>query len=369
MRLGGLAAASIALAVVAMAGVPPAARAGSPPEDYKARFDAAIALHDRGQYDAAIAAFRDLLAEHPDDATLQCEMGNSLLAAGKADEAAEHAERGLDLPGANRAFCSIILGSALDARGDLKKGEKVFRKAIKESPGVAMLHFNLGVNQSGQGRMPEAIEEFQASLSLNPRHAGSWRALAIGWQGQRLRPRAFAAFARFLFLEPTGPRAREAVRQMGPLLFQGVENQGADPATGKGRISITMDSSVEKADKTAAALDLAMSTVAANRWLDEWKDRSDAEHFANAFDTIFKIFEEMDDSGGRKDGFWSASVMPFFREARAAGHMGTMAWDVRRAGEDRDVATWLEAHPDQVAASRQWTAAWRPGTPAADSGP
>lgn len=367
MRLGGLAAASMAVAVVVLAGVPPAARAGSPPEDYKARFDAAIALHDRGQYDAAIAAFRDLLAEHPDDSTLHCEMANSLLAGGKADEAAEHAERGLDLPGANRAFCSTILGSALDARGDLKKGEKVFRKAIKESPDVAMLHFNLGVNQSSQGRMPEAIEEFQASLSLNPRHASSWRALAISWQGQRLRPRAFAAFARFLALEPTGPRAEEAARQLGPLLFRGVENQGADPSTGKGRISITMDSSVEKVDKTAAALDLAMSTVAANRWLEEWKDRPDADHFANAYDTIFKIFEEMDDSAGRKDGFWSAAVMPFFRDARAAGHMETMAWDVRRAGGDRDVAAWLEAHADQVDAYRRWSAAWRPAASPADA--
>ena len=258
------------------------------PED-KARYEAAIALHDRGEYEAAASAFRDLLVARPDDPDVLCELANSLMSSGKAEEAIRHAERALDQPGVNVAFCSMILGSALDAQGDLKKGEKAFRKGLNASPDAAMLHFNLGVNQSQQKRPAEAIGEFQEAVRLKPSLASGWRALALSWQAQQLRPRAFAAFARFLTLEPEGPRAEAAARQLEALLFQGVENKGTDPKTGKGNISVTIPTGGK--DDAVSALGMSMSIVAATRWVEEWEKRSDAEFYAHGFESVLKIFQ------------------------------------------------------------------------------
>jgi tetratricopeptide (TPR) repeat protein len=332
--------------------------------EYKARFDAAIALHDRGQYEAAVAAFRDLLAGRPDDPTLLCEMANSLMAAGKAEEAIQRAEHGLKQHGANKAFCSVVLGSSFDAHGDFKKGEKVFRKAIKESPRVAMLYFNLGINQSQQKEPEKAIEAYQEALRLNPSHPGSWRALAMEWQAQHARPRAFAAFARFLALESSGQRAELAAPQLERLLFQGIETKGKDPATGKGNIDITIDPGAGGKDDETAVLNMGMSIVAATRWIEEWEKRTDAEFFAYAFDSVLKIFEETDDSKNRKDSFWSGPLMSYFRDARSAGHMETLAWEVRRSSNNADVTAWLQAHTAEVEAFRAWSAAWKPAPPA-----
>jgi len=329
-------------------------------DDYKVRFDAAITLHDRGQYEAAIGAFRDLLAARPDDPDVLCELANSCSAAGKPDDAVLHAERGLGLPGANRAFCSNALGSALDAKGDLKKGEKVFRKAIKESPDVSILHFNLGVNQSKQDRISDAIEEFQEAIRIKPDHVGSWRALAIAWQSSRMRPRAFAAFARFLTLEPEGARAEWAAQQLSLLLFQGIENKGIDPATGKESVNVTLDVGTGKKSATTDALGAGMSIVAAGRWLDEWKDRSDSVFFAHAFESVMSIFEEMGAAGDDKNRFWSESVLSYFRAARGAGHLEAMAWDITRSQKDMEVTTWIEEHADQIQSYRAWSAAWKP---------
>lgn len=329
-------------------------------DEYKARYDAAISLHDRGQYEAAIAAFRDLLAARPDDPDALCEMASSCMAAGKPAEAAQHAERGLGMPGSNRPFCANILASSLDDQGEYKKGEKIFRQAIKESPKVPLLHFNLGINQAQQNRMPEAIEEYQEALRLNPGHAGGWRALAIAWQNTKARPRAFAAFARFLTLEPTGVRAEWAAKQLEALLFQGVENKGPDPDTGKGRINITLDAGKGKKSEAVDALSAGMSIVAANRWLDEWKDQSDAVYFAHAFESVVSIFEEMDTTGDDKRHFWSESVLPYFRAARQAGHLEAMAWEIRRSQKDVEVAAWLEAHADEVEKYRTWSSDWKP---------
>ena len=347
---GGVPAAKLAAAA------PAEARSAESPED-RARFDAAIALHDRGEYDAAVAAFRDLLATRPDDPKLLCEMANSLTAAGKTAEAIAPAERAVAQAGAHRPFCSMVLGVALDAQGDFKRGEKVFRKAIKQSPDAPMLHFNFGVNQSLQKRPEAAIGEFQEAIRLKPSHASSWRALAMTYQGQRMRPQAFTAFSRFLSLEPSGPRAAAAAPQLEALLFEGIEHKGTDPATGQDSINISIPADSLKKDE-AGALDLSMSMVAANRFIEEWKDRSDAEFFAHAFETVLAIFGEMGNSGGRKSEFWNASVMPYFRDARAAGHLTTLAYEVRRSSQDGEVAAWLEAHAAEVEAYRGWSAAW-----------
>ena len=276
--------------LAALGGLVAAGPAAIPDVEYRARFDAAVALHDRGQYEAAIGAFRDLLAARPDDATLLCELGNSCLAAGKFDDAVRYAGQGLDRPGANHAFCSVVLGSAWDGLNEVGKAEKVFRKGIKQSPDVAQLHFNLGVNLGLQNRIAEANKEFQETIRLKPEHASSWRALAIGWMQTGLRPQAFAAFARFLTLEPTGPRAQGAARQLWPLLFHGVENKGAD-ASGKQQINVTIDTDASKKDEATGALNTGMSIVAASRFVEEWEKHSDDEFFAHAFVTVMSIFE------------------------------------------------------------------------------
>jgi tetratricopeptide (TPR) repeat protein len=282
------------------------------------------------------------------------------MAAGNPAEAAQHAERGLGLPGSSRPFCANILASSLDDQGEYKKAEKIFRLAIKESPKVPLLHFNLGINQAKQNRVPEAIEEYQEALRLNPGHAGGWRALAISWQNTKARPRAFAAFARFLTLEPTGARAEWAAKQLELLLFEGVENKGPDPDTGKGRINITLDTGKGNKSEAVDALNTGMSIVASTRWIDEWKDRSDADFFAHAFESVVSIFEEMGTTGDDKSHFWSESVLPYFRAARQAGHLEAMAWDIRRSQKDVAIAAWLEAHADQVGKYRTWSSDWKP---------
>jgi tetratricopeptide (TPR) repeat protein len=345
-------------AIPALLAAGPAAVADA---DFKARLDAAIALHDGGQYEAAIGAFRDLLASRPDDPKLQCELANSLLAAGKFDDAVSHAERGLGRRGGDPVACSVILGSALDGLGEVGKAEKVFRKAIKKSPNVSLLRFNLGVNLGLQNRVAEAIEEFQESIRLKPTHASSWRALAIAWTQSGFRPQAFSALARFLTLEPTGPRAEPAAKQLRPLLFQGVEDKGVD-ASGKQQIAIDIDPEAGEKDETTGALNTGMSLVAASRWVEEWKDRPDGEFFAHAFVSVMSIFEETGAKDGKRDAFWRESVLPYFRDARAAGHLEAMAWDIRRSLEGKESTDWLEAHAAQVEKYRAWSSAWKPAS-------
>jgi tetratricopeptide (TPR) repeat protein len=326
-------------------------------QEFQARLDAATRLNDEGGYDAALEAFRALLEVRPDDATVLCEMGNSYLAAGRASEAASAAGRGLDQKTANVAFCSNVLGSAYDAQGDLKRGEEVFRKAVKKAPDVALLRFNFGVNLAKQGRTADAIEQYEANLALRPGHASGWRTLGLAWQAMGERVKAFVAFARFLTLEPDSPRSSTSAKSLREILFEGVTDQGADPTTGKKQINIVL-SPLKKGKDASDAQAVSLSIVAANRYTDEWKDKTDNQFFANAFETTLSILEELSASDNKEDPFWRERVMPYFRAARAAGHLEAMAWDIRRALKDPEIDQWIVDHADSVAKFRDWSKSW-----------
>lgn len=78
--------------------------------------------------------------------------------------------------------------------GKLKKAEKHFRKALKESPKSAQVNYLLGVTLLRSKQFPEAEQCLEKAVSLDPRH---FRALtALG--GLRLERKDFPAAARYL---------------------------------------------------------------------------------------------------------------------------------------------------------------------------
>jgi len=56
--------------------------------------------------------------------------------------------------------------------------------------------------------------------------------------------------------------------------------------------------------------------------------------------------------------FWGPFVLDYFDEVRAAGLMETLAYEVRRASGDPDVARWLNQHSDKVEAFKTWSERW-----------
>jgi len=59
-----------------------------------------------------------------------------------------------------------------------------------------------------------------------------------------------------------------------------------------------------------------------------------------------------------RDLFWGPFVLDYFDEVRAAGHMEALAYDVRRATGDPEVAAWQARNPQKVNAFRDWSERW-----------
>jgi hypothetical protein len=167
-------------------------------------------------------------------------------------------------------------------------------------------------------------------------------------------------FARFLTLEPESPRSADVAKTLPALLFQGVTDEGADPVTGKKNININLVLPKEGKD-VAGAHSVGLSLVAASRYTEEWEKKTDNEFFAYAFESVISILEEAGASDKKEEPFWRDRVLPYFREARAAGYLQVMAWDIRRSLHDPEIDRWIGDHPDEVTRFREWSKGWKQG--------
>ncbi len=338
-----------------------------PAGDFDTRFAEGVRLHDAGQYEAAIALYRDLLKDYPKNPKILYELAYSSLSGGKPKDAVDYAARCLKQHSPYDSECHQMMGNAYDALGELTKGEKAFREGLKDAPHVARLHFNLGVNLMNQKKTADGIAEFQAGLQEDPAHPGSWRALGLASQIAGQRTRAFVALARFLTLEPDSQRSPAAASQLWDLLFEGVKSTPKEEGGKPDDVSITSPPPKE-GDDPAAAQGLAISLVAASRYLDEWKDKSDAQFFAHAFGEVLAILTELDENAKTKDPFWSVVALPYYRSAREAGHLEAMAYSVRRSLKEPETLGWLADHAEAVDRFRTWSEAWKPVAPSPAKG-
>src|SRR5262245_10650882 len=70
------------------------------------------------------------------------------------------------------------LGEAEAAAGQTDAGLATFRDAVALNPNLDLLHASLAGLYARAGRIPEAREEYEATLALNPRSAPAWLGLA-----------------------------------------------------------------------------------------------------------------------------------------------------------------------------------------------
>jgi tetratricopeptide (TPR) repeat protein len=315
----------------------------------EARIEEGVRHHDAGRHDAAIAAYRGVLADHPGHPRATYELAFSLFA--KEDHAAVvgvlEAVRGTPamLP---RGYS--LLGIAYDAQRKWAQAESAFRDGLTLAPDSVDLHFNLGVNLDlGQGKVDEGIASYQQALRRNDRHAGSWLRLAQAEERRGRLPRAFVAFVRFLAVEPTSQRSPEGLAGVLRLWQAGVT--AAAGKDGKKNIAITVPPPTEIGEQ-AAAESMAFALAAATRYLEENEAKADAAAFVPVLDRVVAILYETTD--GKPEAAFVHDALRPLEQARAASHLTALAWDIRRSSDDSTVARWLEENAAAVDRYRVW---------------
>jgi tetratricopeptide (TPR) repeat protein len=303
-----------------------------------ARLIAAGRLQEAGDHRAAIELLEEIREIEPGNQQVLYGLALSLYAVGEYREAAhvgstllaEHKDAPADL--------HVIVGSAYGRLGEWEKSEATFRNALAVWPDNQSLSVQHAISMEALGRTDEAIAELEACLRRAPYDPDLWRALGDALSVTGAPGRAFAAYVRSLTLEEDDGHAREVAARLWSVLF-------------KGAAGAAVSDSSEKAEAKGLAL------LAALRRDETWAGQSDSRFFAYALDTSLRLVAALH-GGQTPNVFWGPFVLDYFDEVRAAGLMETMAYEVRRATGDPDVARWRSLNSQKVEAFRTWSERW-----------
>jgi tetratricopeptide (TPR) repeat protein len=170
-------------------------------EKYK-KFDHASELASQGQYDAAIALWRELLSTDPDDSLIHNDLGVALARTERFAEAIPEYEKALEL---NPQYHTIYdnLARAQMAAGRPDDAILTAEKGMRYYPDSPVLHNDRGLALASKGRLDEARLEFIKTLEINPddaeAHQNLGRALALTGQLDQ----AISHFERAVAINPS----------------------------------------------------------------------------------------------------------------------------------------------------------------------
>jgi len=182
-------------------------------EMYK-KFDHATELGDKGQFEAAIAEWQELLATNPDDSRIHNNLATALTRAGRYTEAIPEFEKALEL---NPQYHTIYnnLGRTLLAAGRPDEAMVTFQKGLQYYPESPDLHDHMGLTLASKGRFDEAMAEFNKALEIDPNYADAHRNLGRALAMTGRLDQAVPHFERALEINP---EFAEAQSELGRLL-------------------------------------------------------------------------------------------------------------------------------------------------------
>jgi len=319
------------------------------PEEADTLLRSGVALHDKGDYAGAIAAYRKVLAADPTNVAAWYELAYSQSAAGKLKDAIESTNRGLQVADAQHQVGLLTLkANCLDDMGQPEKAIDCYREAVKLDPDDYLVHYNLGFTLLRTQRIKQAEAEFKTSAVLNPRHPTSQLMLGQIWGATGRRIQAIFAYTRFLMLEPTGARSRLVRNQLVALMDQGVEK------TEKGA-NISLDVSLFSDDQnpygTMAFVLATSSALAANN--NEVAGNTELQHRCYQFDMLFGVLGENENP--KPDFAWKYYA-PFFRDLREKELVKPMCMLALQGFDPKEAEAWRKDHPDRMTAFQEWHA-------------
>ena len=188
---------------------------------YRGERDRYLAVQhvDRGEREAAEAAYQRALALAPDYAEAHAELGQLLAEEGRHQEALDHFVRANTLCPRSEET-SYLLGGGRAAMGDTAAAEAAYRQAIALAP-YAPAYRDLGVLRLGQGRLAEAESSLERASQLAPDDLDTWYKLAQCRVAQAKYAQAHSALEQALRLAPGDREIEEKLAALSAILKSG----------------------------------------------------------------------------------------------------------------------------------------------------
>jgi tetratricopeptide (TPR) repeat protein len=182
----------------------------TPAVDFYARFDHASELSNKGDYAAAEAEWKKVLALEPDDVRSHFVLGEVLLRLNRMDEGIAQLREATRL---NPQFAEAHnnLGVALGQAGHAEDSLAELRRAIEINPDYPAARNNLGLALLSGGHAAEAEQEFRAALASEPADPQSRLNLGNALIARNQSADALAEFQQAVAAAPTNAVAHNGL--------------------------------------------------------------------------------------------------------------------------------------------------------------
>lgn len=308
-----------------------------------------VALHDRGDYDGAIAKYEQVLRENPANDLALYELSFTYEMKKDYRKSLETAYKGAQYKSDHLAEFYVRIGNSLDLLGEPKKAVDVYKQAIKIKPDTRLLYYNLAVTYSRLNNLDEAKKSLKKELYINPGHANSHMALAQIFHKTNYKIPALFAVMRFLVLEPKSQRANGAHQAFIEML-RGGASAGKNP----GEINIFLDMGGKKDEGDFGSIELILGLSGAVGATEKNKDKSEAEKLVDQLSTLFALASEQEGKGD-KSKFTFRYYIPYFSEMKRRDYVEPFAYHISQSSNISGVAEWLQANSGRVKEFLIWS--------------
>jgi Flp pilus assembly protein TadD len=171
--------------------------------------------YDNQRFADAIEKFERVIALDPLSIRAYDNLGLSLEAAGRHNEASQKFEKAIEL---NRKqvfpspWPSLNLGTMLYRLGRVEEAESYLREAVGDDPKLAQAQYQLGALLESRGESERAIEHLKQAAELDPADPKPHYALGRLYRRRGDEQKARAALARFSELEKKWNEKRRSPR-------------------------------------------------------------------------------------------------------------------------------------------------------------
>lgn len=311
-------------------------------------------LHDQGKYDEAISAYRAVLKKNPSNVIALYELSYSLFANKDYDGALQSSMEGIKYQSKHHALFYLNIASALDNLGKTDEAIKTYHTGIQIDPMDHLFPYNLGLTYYRNKQPDSARFYFQKAMELNPFHPTSNLGLSFVYRdmGKKI-PRLFA-LSRFLILEPSSQRSKDALSQILGIFDTYTSIDVADSQ----KINVTVTPDSDDVDGDMSVLDLSLAVTQATRSTDAGKGKTDVQWRVHAFQSFFQIMLELCEKQSFHGFCWNYYA-PFFIEMQHHGLTETFVYFISKCSESDEVDEWMKSHNEKVKEFIAWNKKYR----------
>jgi tetratricopeptide (TPR) repeat protein len=203
-------------------------------DNFIIHYDLGFTLDAAGKIDEAINQYEKALAINSDEADIHSGLGVALTQKNLTDEAIQQFQEALRLK-PNDAQTHDDLGLVLNTQGDTDAAIRQFQESFRLQPDFVPAHYDLGVVLNQQGHIDAAISQFETAIQFEPNNAKARYNLgnALAKQGQ-----VDAAMGQFQEVIRVQPENADAHNNLGSLLLK---TGGIDAAIGEFQAAIRLE--------------------------------------------------------------------------------------------------------------------------------